>query len=162
MKNPSTTHWATLSELSSHQLLVIMRARQEVFILEQQCLYLDADHYDEVAYHGIVWDHTNADGEAPRIAAYLRVLPPKTKYDQYASFGRVLTTAPSRGIGMGKRLIEEAVLFIQERFDNPPIKISAQSYLQRFYGGFAFEVSSESYLDAGIEHVDMIRRPRDR
>ena len=162
MKNAFTTHWATLSDLSSYQLLLIMRARQEVFILEQQCRYLDADHYDEVAYHGIVWDHNNVDGSAPQIAAYLRVLPPDTKYDRYASFGRVLTTAPSRGSGMGKRLIGETLLFIHDRFNNPPIKISAQSYLQRFYGGFAFEVSSETYLDAGIEHVDMIRRPAER
>jgi ElaA protein len=154
--------WATLADLAPRELLSIMRARQEVFILEQQCNYLDADQYDEIAWHGIMWDCADSTRPSLSLAGYLRVLPPNTKHNRFASFGRVLTTAPWRGTGLGKRVINEALLFIRDQFDNPPIKISAQSYLRRFYEAFGFEVTSESYLDVGIEHFDMIRPPDQR
>lgn len=159
---PRSLQWATLDELSPCELLSIMRARQEVFIVEQQCNYLDADQYDESAWHGIMWDSADSNRASHPIAAYLRVLPPNTKHHRYASFGRVLTTTPWRGTGLGKRVINEALLFIGDQFDDPPIKISAQSYLRKFYEAFGFEVTSEQYLDVGIEHFDMIRQPKRR
>lgn len=138
MSEPSIPlpHWSRLDQLSPVSLLRIMRARQEVFIVEQQIVCQDADKLDEQAWHLTMW----TDGAGSSVAGYLRLFEPDVKYRGYAAFGRVLTTKQWRATGLGKALVAEAVRFCDDRFPGVPLKISAQAYLTRFYGAFGFEV----------------------
>ena len=145
--------WYRLSELSPISLLRIMSARQEVFVVEQQSIYQDADHLDELAWHLVVW----SGGPGSAVAGYLRLLEPNLKYPGMAAFGRVLTAKAWRGSGLGKVIVGEAMRFCAEHFPGVPIKISAQAYLQHFYESFRFEVKGSEYLEGGIPHVEMVR-----
>jgi ElaA protein len=136
-------------DLSVQQLYNIMKLRQEVFVVEQDCAYLDADGRDEESFHLVSW---NEEGEA---VAYLRLLPKGMTYPDYTSIGRVVTAEKVRGTGAGKLLMEEALVWAKKLFDDAPLKISAQSYLINFYSELGFEVVTEEYLEDGIPHVGM-------
>lgn len=145
--------WSAFDGLQVDDLYALLAARQEVFILEQQCLYPDIDGIDRVAHHLLGWQMQ--DGER-RLAAYLRCVPPGVKFDE-ASIGRVLTTPAARGTGIGKRLVEEGVRRTEALYPGRGIRISAQLYLQRFYEGFGFRATSEVYDEDGIPHIEMLR-----
>ena len=91
-------------QLSLGQLYKIMKLRQEVFVVEQNCPYLDADDKDQESFHLVSWDE---NGEA---LAYVRLLPKGLSYPEYASIGRVVTSAKIRRSGGGKQLMQEALL----------------------------------------------------
>ncbi|GAB2883310.1 GNAT family N-acetyltransferase [Microbulbifer echini] len=145
--------WCSFHQLSIDQLYEILRMRQEVFTVEQDCPYQDADGKDQSAWHLICWDK---DNEPPRLMAYLRVVFPGKKYPE-PSIGRVLTTEPSRGTGLGKELIRRAVEQTQATYPGMSIRISAQEHLDRFYGAFGFERVSAPYDEDGIPHIEMLR-----
>jgi len=129
-------------------LYQIMAVRQEVFVVEQNCPYLDADGYDDRALHLCgVWEGN--------IVAYARIFPPKIKYPE-ASIGRVLTTNHVRGKGIGKELMNCAIAHCKQRYPNTSIRISAQSYLDKFYSELGFRIVSEQYLEDGIPHQEML------
>jgi ElaA protein len=139
-------------ELSTQELYAMMRVRQEVFIIEQNCNYLDADGQDLLSYHLFVYD------EKQRIAAYTRLLPEGVSYEKYTSIGRVLSASFARGLGVGKLLMRESITAIEKIFGtNYPIKIGAQSYLLRFYEELGFKSTGEEYLEDDIPHTKMIR-----
>lgn len=139
--------------LTPLQLQAIHRARQEVFVVEQNCPYLDADDYDAMAHHLCGWD---AAAAAPTLLAYLRITPPGSKFAE-ASLGRVITTAAGRGQGLGKELLSRGVEMAGQLYHGQPLRISAQQYLERFYQGFGFVTVSPVYLEDGIPHVAMLR-----
>ncbi len=140
-------------ELSTQELYAAMNIRQEVFIVEQKCWYLDADGKDLLAYHLFVYD------ENQRVAAYTRLLPEGVSYEKYTSIGRVLSASFARGTGVGKLLMEESIAAIEKIFGtNYPIKIGAQSYLLRFYEELGFKSTGEEYLEDDIPHTKMIRQ----
>ncbi|GAA5442200.1 protein ElaA [Microbulbifer sp. NBRC 101763] len=145
--------WCSFNELSINQLYEILRVRQEVFTVEQDCPYQDADGKDQHAWHLICWDGNN---ENPQIKAYLRVVFPGEKYSE-PSIGRVLTAESSRGTGLGKELIYRAVKQTQNEYPNRGIRISAQEHLARFYGEYGFERVSDPYDEDGIPHIEMLR-----
>lgn len=140
------------AELSLVQLYEIMARRQEVFMIEQTCYYLDADGRDPAAWHLM---GTNAEG---KIIAYARLLPPGIPFPGYTSIGRVLTATEARGTGAGKALLSRALEEIERIFGPHPVQISAQTYLLRFYRSFGFQETGEEYLEDGIPHIHMIRR----
>ncbi len=140
-------------QLSLRQLYEILACRQAVFSVEQECFYLDADGKDVQAWHLLGMD------DQGRIAAYARLLPKGVAYAEYQSFGRVLTMDFARGIGAGKELVGRALEEMERLFGKGPIKIAAQTYLVRFYGGFGFLGEGEEFLEDGIPHVYMIRKP---
>lgn len=140
------------SELSPVELARIYRARQQVFVVEQQCIYLDADALDEVAWHIAAWSPAEV---LP--LAYARLVLPGTKYAEPA-MGRVLTTGPARGLGLGRELVRRAVEHAELIFPGQALRISAQERLLRFYAEFGFAAVGESYLEDGIPHVEMLRR----
>jgi ElaA protein len=90
--------------------------------------------------------------------AYARIVPPGLKYAE-ASIGRVITTAPGRGLGLGRELVRRAVAQAAEHHPGHGIRISAQSYLEPFYGGFGFRIVGERYLEDGIPHTEMLLPP---
>lgn len=139
-------------ELSLQQLYQIMQLRQEVFVVEQNCPYLDADGKDQVGYH-LMGQDTNG-----QLMAYTRLLPKGISYEQYVSIGRVVTSPKTRGTGMGKLLMQESLKAIEALFPATDIKISAQSYLIKFYESFGFQTVGESYLEDDIPHIAMIKK----
>ena len=137
------------SKLSTEELYQILKIRQEVFIVEQTCYYLDADGYDQQAVH--IW--AEKEGE---ILAYSRVFEPGIKYKE-ASIGRVLTNPNYRKNNLGKILIRFSINTIESRFRTQSIRISAQDYLLRFYSEFGFQDTGKKYLEDDIPHTEMVR-----
>lgn len=149
----STARWqgCRFSELTLQELQLIHMARQEVFVVEQQCAYVDADCFDEQAFHLAAWAPTH---RLP--LAYARVVDPGVKYPE-PSIGRVLTSAAGRGRGLGRELVQLAVAHTIEAFPGQGIRISAQSHLAAFYQSVGFGAVGECYLEDGIPHIQMLR-----
>ena len=135
--------------LSTLELHGILAARERVFIVEQNCPYQDADDYDRVSWHLACY----SDGQ---LAAYLRIVDAGHKYPE-ASIGRVLTVKEHRGLGLGKRLMQEALSRFEAQHPNQGIRISAQSYLLDFYRSFGFQAVGTEYLEDDIPHTEMFR-----
>jgi ElaA protein len=142
--------WCRFEGLDVRRLQAIHRARQQVFVVEQACAFLDADVYDEVAFHLCAWSTVQAEP-----LAYARVIDPGAKHDE-PSIGRVLTTSAARGQGLGRALVREAIVRTQHAWPGQGIRISAQSRLEPFYAAFGFAPVGEPYLDDGIAHTDML------
>lgn len=136
------------SDLTQRELYQILQARNEVFVVEQNCVYQDADGYDEKSIHVIV-------PFEDRLGAYCRVLPPGLKYPEW-SIGRVLTAKHARGRKLGHKLTEAALETVAIR-GGGNIRISAQAYLQKFYESHGFACVGEEYLEDNIPHIEMLR-----
>jgi ElaA protein len=140
--------WCTLRELSAERWNAVATARQAVFIVEQTCAYADLDGLDLNAEHLIVWCGND-------VAGYLRLIGPGTRFAE-PSLGRILTTHAFRGTGLGRELVVKGLQRARERYKGQTLRISAQAYLEKFYASFGFVVASESYLEDGIPHVEML------
>lgn len=140
----------TFDEFTVPELYAVLKARIDVFVVEQNCPYPDLDGYDQKAVH--IW--AEEDGE---VLASCRIFDQGIKYDE-ASIGRVLTTEKARGKNLGRQLIAYAITTIENRFRTSEIRISAQDYLLRFYGGFGFEDTGKKYLEDDIPHTEMFRK----
>jgi ElaA protein len=153
--SPADVRWesARLAELSPLALARIYRARQMVFSIEQNCVYLDADAADEQSLHLAAW---SARSDLP--LAYARLVDPGVKYAE-PSIGRVITIEAARGTGLGRELVRRMVALSSQVHPGRGIRISAQSRLRRFYEGFGFEGVGEDYLEDGIPHLEMLRAP---
>ena len=143
--------FAKMEELSSREWYEVTVAREAVFVVEQDCAFLDADGADPACWHLV-------GRRGAEVAAYCRIVPPGVKFAE-PSIGRVLTRGAGRGNGAGKALMEEAIRRCEELFPGLPIRIGAQQYLERFYGRFGFATVSEPYDEDGIPHVIMLREP---
>ena len=141
----------SFEQLTVNELYDILKLRQDVFVIEQECIYPDIDDVDKTATHLFAYSE---EGEG--IYAYLRILAPGVKYKEVA-MGRVLTSESSRGTGMGKALMAQALKVVEKEYPKQAIKISAQVYLIKFYRDFRFLVVSEPYDEDGIQHIDMLR-----
>jgi ElaA protein len=139
------------SALTGDDVYAILGARQRVFVVEQNCPYLDTDDYDQRGWH--LW--TDVDG---KLAAYLRILPARSKYAE-PSLGRILTMPDHRRIGLGRPLIVEGIRRLEELCGRVPIRIGAQKYLERFYGDLGWVRDGDDYDEDGIPHVEMLRSP---
>jgi ElaA protein len=144
------THFTTknYSELDKDELYQILKLRQEVFVIEQKCIYLDIDGFDDKAFHICA----RKDGI---IAAYARILAPNVKYKE-PSIGRVLVNKRFRNKGLGKLLMFEAVKQSQKLFPNQGNRIGAQVHLEKFYNEVGFEKVSDPYDEDGIWHIEML------
>ena len=147
---PQRFAWRGFHQLSATELYLLLRLRCEVFVVEQQCAYLDIDGRDLEADHLLAW------GADDRLSGYLRVFGP-TKGNGVAQIGRIVTSSEDRGLGLGRWLVQEALGFVAERHAGVPVKLSAQVHLERFYAGLGFTRSSDDYSEDGIFHCDMVR-----
>ena len=145
--------WSSFDELSLYELYEILKIRQTIFIVEQDCAYQDADDLDQVAWHLIGW---HEDAHKKNMVAYLRVVFPGKKFPE-PSIGRVLVAPESRKTGLGKELTAEAIARIAEVYPKSAIRISAQQHLEKFYTDFGFKAVSKPYLEDGIPHIEMLR-----
>lgn len=136
-------------ELTPHQLYAILQLRNEVFVVEQNCVFQDADNNDQHSYHLMGF-------EGHKLIAYSRLVPAGKIYDQ-VSIGRVVTSPFTRRSGAGKELMKQSIDAVYKLFSIQPIKIGAQFYLKEFYSAFGFEQISSIYLEDGIEHIHMIK-----
>lgn len=144
-------HWLLkrFDELTPYQLYAILQLRNEVFVVEQNCVFQDADDKDQNSYHLMGFLDN-------KLVAYTRLVPAGLSYEQ-ASIGRVVTSPSVRGSGAGKLLMQQSIDSLYSLFGKVPIKIGAQLYLQHFYESFGFERISDIYLEDGIEHIYMLK-----
>lgn len=144
-------HLKTFNALTNSQLYQILNLRLQIFVIEQDCFYQDMDDKDQKALHFF-------KEENQKIIAYTRIFKPGDYYEE-AAFGRVAVRESKRKIGLGHILINKTVEQIEKTFGKVPVKIGAQVYLKRFYEKHNFIKISEEYLEDGIPHIHMLRKP---
>lgn len=137
-------------QLTSLELYEILKLRQTVFVVEQECPYLDADGKDLKSLHMML-----RNGDA-KIICYARILPKDVSYPEFASIGRVVCSKSVRGCDHGRFIMTMAIKKIQELYPGTPIKIGAQTYLKKFYESLGFIDIGEPYIEDGIPHIIMI------
>ena len=142
--------WKTkkFEDVTVFELYEILKAREEIFIVEQNCIYHDLDSNDQCSTHLFLEN----EGQ---VVCYLRILPRGVKYDE-VSIGRVLTKASYRRKGYGEILVQKAIDYVEDVLGESAIRISAQAYLREFYGRLGFKVVSDVYLEDGIDHYEML------
>jgi ElaA protein len=136
-------------DFSPFELYDLLRLRSEVFVVEQNCVFLDADNMDQECYHLTLHQQNS-------LVACARLVPPGLIYEEM-SIGRIITSPEARGTGVGKQLVDIAIQECYNLFGNGPIKIGAQVYAIGFYELFGFVPSGEVYDEDGIDHVHMIK-----
>ena len=137
----------SFNELSVSELYEILYLRNLVFVIEQNCVYLDTDKTDHLAHHVSIYDGIT-------LAAYARIFPENIKYPT-ASIGRVIVHPDYRGTSLGHDLMHAATQAIATLYHTSAITISAQAHLQRFYSKHSFVTVSSEYLEDDIPHVEM-------
>ncbi len=144
-------HFTTkyFSDLTPIELYAAIRLRNEVFVVEQNCVFQDADDKDIHCHHLFLWDHET-------LVAYARLVPKNIAYDNYISIGRVVGNLAYRRKGTGKLLMAKAIETCNTIFGKQTIKIGAQLYLKKFYESFGFRQVDAVYLEDGIEHIYML------
>ena len=140
----------TFQELTNEELYDLLQLRSEVFVVEQDCVYLDLDGKDNKALHVIGKKDNN-------IVAYTRVFKPGD-YFKEASIGRVVVSKDKRQHKYGYDIMEASMKAVKDNFNETTIKLSAQTYLKKFYNNLGFKEIGEEYLEDGIPHVAMIRK----
>jgi ElaA protein len=135
--------------LNPFELYQLLRLRSDVFVVEQNCVFLDPDNYDQQCYH--LMGYIDQD-----LIAYTRIVPAGLIYKE-ASIGRVVTAKAVRRSGAGKELMQTSIETLFHLFGEQRIKIGAQLYLKHFYESFGFIQTSDVYIEDGIEHIYMLR-----
>lgn len=138
----------SFQELSVEELYAILQLRNEVFAVEQDCVYADMDNKDQGSFHLMGMK----DG---KLMAYARLLPPGLSYKE-PSIGRVITSPSIRRCGEGKSLMLKSIEHLKRKYEGLPIRISAQFYLMKFYISLGFIPCSEVYIEDRIEHIEML------
>jgi len=135
--------------LTVKELYAIMRLRSEIFVVEQNCVFLDADNKDLSCQHLMLY-HNKV------LMAYARLVPAGLSFTE-PSIGRIVTSNAARGKGFGKELLQLSIQNCERLYGKKPIKIGAQLYLKTFYESFGFVQTGDIYDEDGIDHIDMIR-----
>jgi len=152
MKDNIDWQWYSFEQLKPDQMAAMFALRQEIFVVEQNCPYLDIDGKDPQAMHLIAWCKH-------QIIATLRLFESYPDYDNHVSIGRICTAQSVRGQGLGQQLMNQVLDYIKQNYPNKKIQIGAQYYLKPFYTHFGFKQISDVYLEDGIEHILMLKQP---
>lgn len=139
----------SFDELTNHELYNMLRLRSDIFVVEQNCAYLDLDNKDQKSFHLLYY----VDNE---LAGVTRLLPAGLSYDEI-SIGRVVIARSHRGLGLGRKLMEASLEGCEEKFGKAPIRISAQYHLSKFYQSLGFIEQGKVYDEDGIPHIEMLR-----
>lgn len=146
-----TTDWVCKhhDDLGKEQLYALLALRTEVFVVEQQCPYLETDGLDLIGdtRHLMGW-------QADRLVAYLRLLDPQS-HNGDVVIGRVVTAASVRGQGLGHELMSLGLEQAEKHWPGLPVYLSAQAHLQEYYGRYGFVAAGEVYLEDDIPHIGM-------
>lgn len=143
--------WLRFEEFDLDLLYDLLRLRQEVFIVEQNCAFEEIDGKDRIALHYLLRNTQNG-----AIAGGIRIFLPSDQRP-FSRIGRVVVAKSHRGTGLGKNLMRAGIEKCLELASGSPIHLSAQAHLERFYGELGFLRASEEYLEDGIPHLDMVR-----
>ncbi|MBI3518356.1 MAG: GNAT family N-acetyltransferase [Bacteroidetes bacterium] len=138
----------TFQELSTTELYQLLQLRAEVFVVEQNCPYLDMDDKDQQSFHVLGYDQG-------KLVACTRLVPIGISYEKEPSIGRVVTHPSVRKLGYGKLLMQYSITETKKRFNSSVIVIGAQLYLDRFYRELGFVPEGEMYLEDNIPHRTM-------
>jgi len=139
----------TYAELTKEELYQILQLRSEVFVVEQDCVYQDIDYKDQKAIHVLGFKND-------RIVAYTRVFKPGDYFNE-ASIGRVVVAEKERKFKYGYSIMKSSIEAISTYFNETTIKISAQTYLRKFYNSLGFSQIGDGYLEDGIPHISMLK-----
>lgn len=139
----------TFNELDLHELYQVLQLRSEVFVVEQDCVYQDIDGKDEKALHVLGY-------EGDLLVAYTRLFPPGVYFSE-AAIGRVVVKEESRKNSYGHDILKASIKAIEERYQMGKIKLSAQTYLTKFYESHGFVQMGDGYLEDGIPHIAMVK-----
>lgn len=147
-----TISWRLLSfsELSTDALYAILNLRCQVFVVEQNCPYLDVDNKDQKALHLLGYS-------GDKLVAYCRLFDVDDYFEGAASIGRVIVAEAFRKCGLGHQLLKKAIEIVRDKIGEEYIVISAQQYLKEFYQIHQFVQVGEMYLEDGIPHMRMER-----
>lgn len=140
-------YYPEFEQFSPVHLYEVIKLRQDVFIIEQDCIYDDLDRLDMKASHLLLF-------EDEALAGYLRILPAGVKFDE-TSIGRIVIPLQKRNTGIGKQLVEKGMQMVLESGVNE-IRIEAQHHLEGFYENLGFNTQSEPYDVDGIPHIEML------
>ena len=141
------SYFNNFEDLPVNTLYNILKLRQEVFIIEQDCIYDDIDDYDQKCSHLLL---TNSSD----IVSYARLVPKGVKYEE-PSIGRIIVNPKYRGTGYGVDIVTTSIELLEEDGADA-IRIEAQAYLTKFYRELGFVVDSDIYDLDGIPHLEMI------
>lgn len=141
-------------DLSVDELYEALKLRCAIFVIEQNCNYQDMDDKDQDSYHLLGYDPEKNMAGRKQLVAYTRILPKGLSYKE-ASIGRVVVDKNFRGKGSGVALMKKAIEETKRLFNTNEIVISAQCYLEKFYGDLGFKSEGESYLEDDIPHIKM-------
>jgi ElaA protein len=139
----------TFQELTTKELYDLLQLRVDVFCVEQNCVYQDLDGKDEKALH-VIGKKDN------KIIAYTRVFKPGD-YFKESSIGRVVVSKDERQHKYGYDIMEASIRAVKDYFNETTIKLSAQTYLRKFYNNLGFKEIGEEYLEDGIPHIAMVK-----
>jgi ElaA protein len=137
-------------ELTVNELYDLLKLRSEVFVVEQNCVFLDQDDKDQKCFHLLLY-HDD------QLVAYSRLVPAGLSYQEMA-IGRVVTSPSVRGKGLGRVVMEIAIDECKKLFGPGAIRLGAQTYALGFYSSLGFVTDGEVYDEDGIEHVEMVRK----
>jgi ElaA protein len=149
----TTLHTKPFDALTPVELYRILQLRSAVFVVEQSCVFLDADDHDLLATH--IFTHARRDQP---LDGCVRVFRAGVVYPE-ASFGRLATRSSARRTGIGRALVSAALVWLEANTPGP-VQIGAQSYLETFYRSFGFAPMGAPYVEDGIPHMHMIRAGR--
>ncbi|MEX0721359.1 MAG: GNAT family N-acetyltransferase [Balneolaceae bacterium] len=138
------TIFADFKNLTASQVENVFSLRQQVFIIEQTCIYKDIDGEDQKAKHLLLY-------KKGILAAYLRMFVPGVKFPHQASLGRIVVDPRFRGTGIGVALIKKGIEFCE----GASVRIEAQAQLKKYYHQFGFKEEGEVYVVDGIDHLQM-------
>jgi ElaA protein len=135
-------------ELTTEELYIILRLRSEVFVVEQNCVFLDLDNKDFYCDHLMGWKEN-------MLLGYSRIVPPGISYEE-SSIGRIVSSPAGRGMGVGRELMQQGIQTLYRIHGKRDIRIGAQYYLKEFYESYGFVQTGEIYPEDGINHIEML------
>ena len=141
-------HLKRFDELTTKELYEILRARAEVFVVEQDCIYQDCDRKDQKSWH--LFSEENGE-----VVSYMRIIEKGVSYPEM-SMGRLLTREQHRKSGYSRETIARGLDFVVNTLGETKVRVSGQLYMKKFYESMGFRTTSEVYLEDGIEHVEML------
>lgn len=151
---PVTWRWHRWDQLDRDQVYAILKARVDIFVVEQECPYPEIDGKDPQALHLLGYDGHPGEGV---LLAYARLFAPGDYYDEPA-VGRVLTTPAARGLGIGRLLMAECHRFSEATFGTAAVRLNGQGYLLQFYESLGYTAVRGPYDEDGIPHYELLRR----